>query len=113
MRGPPAQLDFNLHATAGTAKTLNANHVPSSSIRKIHEDSPHILDLINSNKVVYVISTSEKAENAHGDDVKIRRRAIEKQIPTFTTLETANALAGCLKKKRSLEDIDLIDITKI
>lgn len=107
-----AQLDFNLHATAGTAKTLNANHVPSSSIRKIHEDSPHILDLINSNKVVYVISTSEKAENAHGDDVKIRRRAIEKQIPTFTTLETANALAGCLKKKRSLEDIDLIDITK-
>lgn len=108
-----AQLDFNLYATAGTAKTLNANHVPSSSIRKIHEDSPHILDLINSNKVVYVISTSEKAENAHGDDVKIRRRALEKQIPTFTTLETASALAGCLKKKRSLEDIELIDITKI
>lgn len=108
-----SQLDFNLHATAGTARTLNANHVPSSSIRKIHEDSPHILDLLNSNKVVYVISTSEKAENAHGDDVKIRRRAIEKQIPTFTTLETANALAECLKKKRSLEDIELIDITKI
>ena len=108
-----SQLDFNLYATAGTAKTLNTNHVPSSSIRKIHEDSPHILDLINNNKVVYVISTSEKAENAHGDDVKIRRRAIEKQIPTFTTLETASALARCLTKKRSLEDIELIDITKI
>jgi carbamoyl-phosphate synthase large subunit len=108
-----SQLDFNLFSTAGTAKTLNANHVPSSSIRKIHENSPHVLDLINSNKVVYVISTSEKAENAFGDDIKIRRRALEKQIPTFTTLETASALAKCLAKKRSLEDIKLIDITKI
>lgn len=107
------QLDFNLFATAGTAKTLNAHHVPASSVRKLHEGSPHVLDMLNSNKIDYVISTSEKALNALGDDIRIRRRAIEKQIPTFTVIETAAALAGCLSHKRSLEDIELVDITKL
>jgi carbamoyl-phosphate synthase large subunit len=107
-----SQLEFNLFSTAGTAKTLNANHVPSSSVRKIHEGHPNVLDLIKSNKIVYVISTSEKAENALGDDIKIRRNAIERKIPTFTTLETANALVRCLSLKRSMEDIGLVDITK-
>jgi len=108
-----SQLDFNLYATAGTAKTLNSNFVAASSVHKLHEGSPHILDLINSNKIVYVISTSEKSNDAHGDDIQIRRRAIERKIPTFTTLDTANALARCLANKRSLEDIELVDITKI
>ena len=107
------QLDFNLYATAGTAKTLNAHHVPASSVRKLHEGSPHVLDMLNANKIDYVISTSEKALNALGDDIRIRRRAIEKQIPTFTVIETAAALAGCLAHKRSLEDIDLVDTTKL
>lgn len=108
-----SQLGFTIYATAGTAKTLNANYVASNSIRKLHEGTPNILDLINSKKIVYVISTSEKAENAAGDDIQIRRKAIEKQIPTFTTLDTAAALVRCLAMKRSLEDIALIDITKI
>jgi carbamoyl-phosphate synthase large subunit len=68
--------------------------------------------LINSNKVVYVISTSEKGDTELNDDIKIRRRALERQIPTFTTLETANALTRCLANKRSLDDIDIIDIAK-
>jgi len=108
-----SQLDFNIYATAGTAKTLNSNFVASNSVHKLHEGSPHIIDLINSNKIVYVISTSEKSNTLNNEDILIRRRAIERKIPTFTTLETANALARCLAKKRSLEDIELIDITKI
>lgn len=108
-----SQLDFNIYATAGTAKTLNSNFVASSSVHKLHEGSPHILDLINSNKIVYVISTSEKSNTLNGEDIRIRRRAIERQIPTFTTLDTAKALARCLAQKRSLEDIELIDISKI
>ncbi|MEI6578202.1 MAG: carbamoyl phosphate synthase large subunit [Eubacteriales bacterium] len=108
-----SQLDFNLYATAGTAKTLNSNFVASSSVRKLHEGSPHVLDLINGNKIVYVISTSEKSNDSSGDDIRIRRRAIERQIPTFTTLDTANALTRCLAKKRSLEDIEILNISKI
>jgi carbamoyl-phosphate synthase large subunit len=107
-----SNLGFNIFATAGTAKVLNSNFVAASSVRKIHEGGPSTIDLINSNKVVYVISTSEKGDTELNDDIKIRRRALERQIPTFTTLETANALTRCLANKRSLDDIDIIDIAK-
>ncbi len=107
-----SNLGFNLYATAGTAKTLNSNFVAASSVRKIHEGCPNTLDLINSNKVVYVISTSEKGNTEIADDIKIRRRALERQIPIFTTLETANALTRCLANRRSIEDIDIIDIAE-
>jgi hypothetical protein len=43
--------------------------------------------MLNANKIDYVISTSEKALNALGDDIRIRRRAIEKQIPTSRLLK--------------------------
>jgi carbamoyl-phosphate synthase large subunit len=105
-----SNLGFNIFATAGTAKTLNSNFVAANSVRKIHEGNPSTLDLINDNKVVYVISTSEKGDAELRDDVTIRRRALERQIPTFTTLETANALTRCLANKRSIDDIEIIDI---
>jgi carbamoyl-phosphate synthase large subunit len=44
------------------------------------------------------------------DDIRIRRRALERQIPTFTSLDTAFALTRCLSNKRTLEDIELIDL---
>ena len=47
------------------------------------------------------------------DDVKIRRRAVERQIPTFTSLDTARALVRCLKKSRSLDDTEIIDLNTI
>ncbi len=107
------QLDFKLYATSGTAKLLNSNYVASSSVHKLHEESPTIADIINSGKIVYVVSTSEKLPQALEADRIIRRLALEKQIPVFTHLDTANALARCLENKRSLEDTNIIDIKKI
>lgn len=105
-----SMLDFNIYATAGTARTLNSNCVAANSVRKLHEGSPHTIDLIDSGRVDYVISTSERDDASMTDAALIRRRAIERQIPTFTTLDTATALTRCLSGKRSLEDAELIDI---
>ncbi len=108
-----AQLGFDIYATAGTARMLNSNFVPASAVRKIHEGSPNTLDLLSGNKIVYVISTSAKGRSSLIDDVKIRRRAVERQIPTFTSLDTANALVRCLKQNRVLNDTDVIDLHTI
>lgn len=105
-----AQLGFSLYATAGTAKILNENCVATNSVRKIHEGSPNIADLLGTNKIDYVISTSTRGQQSSTDDVRVRRKAVERGIPTFTSLDTANALARCLLKKRSLNDIEIIDI---
>lgn len=105
-----SQLGFDLYATAGTCKMLNENFIAASVVRKIHEGSPNTMDLLESNKIVYVVSTSQKGRRSILDDVRIRRRALERQIPTFTSLDTAYALTRCLANKRTLEDIELIDL---
>jgi len=108
-----AGLGFKIFATAGTASKLNSNWIAANYIRKLHEGSPNILDLIYEDKVVYLISTSEENPQYMGDDIIIRRKALENKVPTITTMETANALLDCLSTKRALVDMELVDITKL
>ena len=108
-----ADLDFKLYATSGTARLFNSNFVATSSLHKLHEESPTLADVINDNKIVYVVSTSEMVPQALEADRVIRRLALNKQIPVFTHLDTANALVRCLAKNRALDDMALIDIKKI
>ena len=85
------KMGFNIYATAGTALTLNQNMIAANTVRKIEEEEPNILTLF----------------------VQMRRRAVERSIVTMTALDTANALANSLMSKRTLNDVDLVDITKI
>lgn len=107
-----SQLGFDLYATAGTCKMLNENFIAASAVRKLHEGTPNTMDLLESNKIVYVVSTSQKGRQSILDDIRIRRKALERQIPTFTSLDTAYALTRCLSNKRTLEDIELIDLAR-
>ena len=108
-----ACLDFDIYSTAGTAKTLNSHMVASSAFKKIHEGHPNAIDLIESGKIDYVISTSDIGRQPKHDIVKILRKAIERSIPCFTSLDTAKALITCLKMNKTIDDIELVDITKI
>ena len=87
--------------------------VPTSSVKKIGEGSPNILELIDSGKVSYVISTSEKGANPAEDSVKMRRRTVERAIACLTAIDTAAALTGCLRTGKTMADVELIDITRI
>ena len=108
-----ADLGFKIYATAGTASKLNSNWIAANYIRKLHEGSPNILDLIYGDKIVYLISTSEENPQYMGDDIIIRHKALENKVPTVTTMETAKALLDCLSTKRALVDMELVDITKL
>ncbi len=107
------QLGFDIYATSGTASLLNKNMVPASVIKKIHQGSPNTIDLLEGGKIDYVISTSAKGRLPQLDDVKIRRKAVERAIPCFTSLDTANAMLSCMKMEKTILDIELVDITKI
>lgn len=108
------ELGFDLYATSGTASKLNNNMVPTSVASKISENKPNsTMDLLNSGKISYVISTSEKGRLPAKDSVKIRRKAVERGIVCLTSLDTANALADCIAMNKTINDVDLIDITKI
>lgn len=107
------RLGYRIYATAGTAHTLNDNMIASNMVRKLHEPEPNILTLLEDGKVDYVISTSSKGRVPQYDDVIIRRKAVERSIPCLTSLDTANALTTCLLMDKTVQDIDLVDITKI
>ncbi len=106
-------LGFDIYATAGTANRLNKEMIPTSAVRKMHEEHPNIVDLLESGKIDYILST-----DAHGRDpklasVQMRRMAVEHAIPVFTSVDTAQAMLRCLSMDKTMADMELIDITKV
>ena len=108
-----SDLGFKLYATHGTADVLRRSGITVEVVEKIHQGSPNTLDLLESGKVDYVISTSKKGRTPHQDDEKIRRKAVERRIPCITSLDTASAVARCLAMNKTIDDIELVDITSL
>ena len=109
-----ADLGFKIYATEGTANYLREYGINAVSVKKIHEDkNDNTLTLIESGKIQYVISTSAKGRMPKRDSVKIRRKTVERNIPCLTSIDTANALADCLKSKYSQISTELVDINNM
>ena len=106
-----ADLGFTLYATKGTAKVLAEAGIQAVPVNKIHEDDHNnTIELIESGKIQYVISTSSKGRIPTRDSVKIRRKAVERSIPCLTSVDTANAMANSLRSRYSPYSTELVDI---
>ncbi|GHU55219.1 carbamoyl-phosphate synthase (glutamine-hydrolyzing) [Clostridia bacterium] len=107
-------LGFDLYATSGTASILNKEMIATNSVYKISENKePNTLTLLESGKIHYLISTSAKGRIPERDSVKMRRKAIERSICSLTSLDTARALAKVLKSRKTINDVEMVDITNI
>lgn len=107
-------LGFKIYATSGTASVLNRNMIAANHVYRIHEEKePNVITLLESGEISYVISTSETGRKPSLDSVKMRRKAVERSIVCLTAIDTANALLDCLEMSTSIDDIELVDITKI
>ena len=104
-------MGFRLYATEGNAQTLRDFGMEVEVVNKIHENPDNnLLTLLDSGKIDYVISTSAKGRDPHADSVRMRRHAVERDIPCLTAIDTANAIANCLKSKYNAENVELVDI---
>ncbi len=107
-------MGFKLYATEGNAKTLQDFGMEVQVVNKIHENpDDNLLTLLDSGKIDYVISTSAKGRNPAADSVKMRRHAVERDIPCLTAIDTAHAMANCLMSHYSAENVELIDINDL
>jgi carbamoyl-phosphate synthase large subunit len=107
-------MGFEVYATSGTASSLNKNFIGASCVYKISDNKePNTLTLLESGKIQYFISTSAKGRIPARDSVKMRRKAIERSICSLTSLDTAKVLVNVLQSKRTVNDVELVDITKI
>ena len=108
------ELGFKIYATGGTASVLNRNMIAANHVYRIHEEKePNVITLLESGEISYVVSTSETGRKPSLDSVRMRRKAVERSIVCLTAIDTANALLECLEMNRSIDDIELVDITKI
>ncbi|HAZ96794.1 carbamoyl-phosphate synthase large subunit [uncultured Treponema sp.] len=107
-------MGFKLYATEGNAKTISDFGMEVEVVNKIHENpNDNLLSLLDSGKVDYVISTSAKGRDPRADSVRMRRHAVERDIPCLTAIDTANAIANCLKSKYTAENVELVDINQL
>ncbi|MCL2036147.1 MAG: carbamoyl-phosphate synthase large subunit [Oscillospiraceae bacterium] len=108
------KLGFNLYATSGTCSKLNREWIATNFAFKVSESQePNVMSLLESGKIQYVISTSETGRKPALDSVKIRRKSVERGIACLTSLDTASALLSCLEMNRTIDDLEMVDITKI
>ena len=107
-------MGFTLYATEGTAKVIQDFGMEVTVVNKIHENpNDNLLTILDSGKIDYVISTSAKGRNPRADSVKMRRHAVERDIPCLTAIDTANAIANCLMSQYSAENVELVNINDL
>ncbi len=99
-----AELGFRIYATAGTQRHLASIGVDSTPVKKIHEGSPNIVDLIQSGEIHLVLNTLSPERNPEREGARIRRASVELSIPCLTSLDTARALLFALSRRRQAGD---------
>ena len=95
------QANCRLYATEGTADMIAAMGLPvTMATKKLSEGHPNVVDVINDGSVGAVINTLSGDTSVLRDGYFIRRAAVERQIPCFTSLDTARAAVESLVMER-------------
>ncbi len=99
-----------LYATEGTAAMLQATGMPVTMITKLLSGTyPNVVDVINDGTVAAVVNTLSGDTSVMRDGYYIRRAAVERRIPCFTSLDTARAAVEALLMERGGYSIEQID----
>ena len=95
-----AEMGFRLVATRGTAAVLSRAGLPVTSVLKVSEGRPNVVDLIRTGKVDLVINTPF-GRGPRTDGYEIRTAAAAARVPCITTLPGANAAVQGIEALRS------------
>jgi carbamoyl-phosphate synthase large subunit len=116
---------FDIVATQGTARVLQAMGIPTKVALKVGEGRPDVVDLIAQGKVNLVVNTPSSGQGGHGRPAppvpataekrglplplegkrtvgyRIRTAALEYHIPYVTTLVALRATVAAIRSLRS------------
>ena len=83
------EMGYGLCATEGTAAMIAALGMPVKMVtKKLSEGHPNVLDVIRDGSVKAVVNTITGGRLALKDGFSIRRAAVERRIPCYTSLDT-------------------------
>ncbi len=96
------KLGFTLVATSGTATYLEGQGLPVRRVNKVNEGQPHIVDAMINGDIQLVFNTTEGATSIE-DSASIRRTAVSRKIPYYTTLAASIASVRAITSMLSRE----------
>ncbi|MCZ6783667.1 MAG: carbamoyl-phosphate synthase large subunit [Proteobacteria bacterium] len=91
---------FRVMATAGTAEVLEAHGVSAERVNKAHEGKANTVDRIEAGDVDMVMNTAAPDSKSIQDSYSMRRAALVRGIPYFTTVAAMRAAAGAVRAMR-------------
>jgi len=103
------EIGFELVATSGTAKVIEAAGIECQYINKVGEGRPHIVDMIKNEEIALIVNTTEGSQ-AIADSATIRSNALQFKVTYTTTLAGGEALCMALKHQDLSEVSRLQDI---
>ena len=93
---------FSIVATDGTAAFLQDNGIEATTILKVHEGRPNIVDAVKNGEIQLIINTPSGKLSAY-DDSYIRKAAIRHKVAYLTTVRAAAAAAEGIAARQAGE----------
>jgi carbamoyl-phosphate synthase large subunit len=93
------EMGFEIIATRGTAKYLQAEGLEVRTVNKVLEGRPHIVDALKNGEVQLVFNTTEGAQSL-ADSFSIRRTALQQKVPYYTTIAGSAAATQAIAALR-------------
>jgi len=100
-------MGFSVVATKGTAAAISAAGIPVTTVNKVVEGRPHVVDMIKNNEIALVINTVEEKRTAIHDSRAIRTSALAARVTTYTTIAGAEA---AVQGMTHLDELNVYDL---
>jgi carbamoyl-phosphate synthase large subunit len=100
---------FEIVATDGTAKVIEAAGIICRRANKVREGRPHIVDMIKNDEINLIVNTTE-GKQAIFESRSIRREAVYRKVTYYTTIAAARATCDALDYLDSVEVNRLQDL---
>jgi len=107
-----AQSGFEIFATEGTARLVDALGFAVKVIPKVGKGHPDVVECIEAGEVDLVFNTVKQEPSVVRDSFAIRRAALMRGLPYFTTLSALRAAAGAIRAMR-LESIGVRPLQEV
>ncbi|HZS12069.1 MAG TPA: carbamoyl-phosphate synthase large subunit, partial [Nitrospirales bacterium] len=90
------RLGLTIEATHGTAGYLRDGGVAANGVNKVKEGRPHVVDHIKNGEIAVVVNTVGDRKSQI-DSASIRREALQRGLPYFTTMPGARAAVTAME----------------
>jgi carbamoyl-phosphate synthase large subunit len=103
-------MGFTVCATRGTAQAIREAGIEMTTVNKVAEGRPHIVDMIKNGDIGFIVNTVEDTRTAVSDSRSIRTMALAQRVTYYTTIAGALAATTGMKAQAASEPYRLQDL---